>query len=89
MTTIRIPTPLRPYVGGQTTVNVTGDSVATALNNLTEQYPDVRNHLFEGDKLRSFVNIYLNKEDIRTLEGEQTAVSENDSLMIVPSIAGG
>lgn len=89
MATIRIPTPLRPYVGGQTTIHVAGDSVEAALEDLTRQFPDVRHHLFEGETLRSFVNVYLNKEDIRVLEGGQTPLRPDDALMIVPSIAGG
>jgi sulfur-carrier protein len=59
------------------------------LDELTRAYPELRQHLFEGDRLRSFVNIYLNEEDIRYLEGTETAVGENDTLMIIPSIAGG
>lgn len=89
MATIRIPTPLRPYTNGQNSVAVEGDSVTAVLDNLIGQYPDLRNHLFDGDKLRSFVNVYLNQEDIRSLNGTETAVGEEDKLMIVPSIAGG
>ena len=89
MPMIRIPTPLRPYVGGQSTIAVSGDNVGAALTDLTRQHPDLRTHLFEGDNLRSFVNIYLNQEDVRYLEGEATAVGENDTLLIIPSIAGG
>ena len=89
MTTIRIPTPLRTYVAGQTNVTAEGETVQAVLDALTTQYPDLRNHLFEGETLRSFVNVYLNKEDIRHLEGGNTAVSATDTLMIVPSIAGG
>ena len=89
MTTIRIPTPLRPYAGGNSSVPVSGETVGSALQHLTEQHPDLRQHLFEGDELRSFVNIYLNQEDVRYLEGAETAVAENDTLMIIPSIAGG
>ena len=89
MTTIRIPTPLRPYADGNSSVAVSGTTVGTALADLTGQYPDLRQHLFEGDELRSFVNIYLNQEDVRYLEGAETAVSETDTLMIIPSIAGG
>lgn len=89
MTTIRIPTPLRPYAGGNSSVAVTGTTVGTALESLTEQHPELRQHLFEGDELRNFVNIYLNQEDVRYLEGAETAVSETDTLMIIPSIAGG
>ncbi|MCP4362465.1 MAG: MoaD/ThiS family protein [Chloroflexi bacterium] len=89
MTTIRIPTPLRPYTGNNAQVSVSGGTVRAALSNLTEQHPDLRQHLFEDDELRSFVNIYLNQEDVRYLDGAETEVSENDTLMIIPSIAGG
>ncbi len=89
MAQIRIPTPLRPYAGGQSAVAVTGDSVGTALNDLTDQYPDLRQHLFEGPQLRSFVNIYLNQEDVRYLQGAETPLKETDTLLIIPSIAGG
>ncbi len=89
MTKIRIPTPLRPYTGGQSNVAVSGDTVAAVLSDLTRQHPDLRDHLYDGEKLRSFVNIYLNKEDVRHLHGDETAVSEDDTLMIIPSIAGG
>ena len=89
MTKIRIPTPLRPFTGGQNSIAVSGGTVGDALVDLTQQYPDLREHLFEGQDFRSFVNIYLNKEDVRHLEGQRTAVAENDTLMIIPSIAGG
>ena len=89
MATIRIPTPLRPYTGNSAQVSVSGGTVGAALSSLTEQHPELRPHLFEGDDLRSFVNIYLNQEDVRYLEGAETAVGENDTLMIIPSIAGG
>lgn len=89
MTTIRIPTPLRPYTGGQTMVQVNGDSVGAALRDLTSRHPDLHQHLYEGDKLRSFVNVFLNEEDVRYLDGVETAVSDSDTLMIIPSIAGG
>jgi adenylyltransferase/sulfurtransferase len=89
MTTIRIPTPLRPYTGGNGAINVAGATVGEALADLTRQHPQLRPHLYEGDTLRSFVNIYLNKEDVRGLQGPQTALSGDDTLMIIPSIAGG
>jgi molybdopterin converting factor small subunit len=89
MATIRIPTPLRPYAGNNAQVSVSGSTVGAALGDLTEQHPDLRQHLFEGDELRSFVNIYLNQEDVRYLDGAETEISENDTLMIIPSIAGG
>jgi molybdopterin converting factor small subunit len=89
MATIRIPAPLRPYTGGQSSVEVNGGSVNAVLNNLTTQHPDLQQHLFEEGKLRSFVNVFLNEEDVRYLDGPDTAVSDNDTLMIIPSIAGG
>jgi adenylyltransferase/sulfurtransferase len=89
MTTIRIPTPLRPYTGGNGAVNVAGATVGEALADLTRQHPQLRPHLYEGDALRSFVNICLNKEDVRGLQGAQTVLSGDDTLMIIPSIAGG
>jgi len=89
MTTIRIPTPLRPYTGGSSSIKVNGGTVGAALSHLTEQHPDLRPHLFEGDELRSFVNVFLNQEDVRYLDGAATEVADNDTLMIIPSIAGG
>jgi molybdopterin converting factor small subunit len=88
---IFIPTPLRAYTGKLNTVEVGGATIQEALGGLTTQYPDLRKHLFTDDgKLRSFVNVYLNDEDIRYLDAkEQTAVSDKDSLSIIPSIAGG
>ncbi len=89
MTTIRIPTPLRPYTGGSSAVAVEGGTVAEALADLTRRHPQLRPHLYDGDELRSFVNVYLNKEDVRGLQGSATAVAAEDTLMIIPSIAGG
>jgi adenylyltransferase/sulfurtransferase len=88
---ILIPTPLRAYTGKQDTVEVGGATIQEALSGLTTKYPDLRKQLFTDEgKLRSFVNVYLNDEDIRYLNAkEQTKVSENDSLSIIPSIAGG
>lgn len=89
--TIFIPTPLRPYAGGKDAVEVQANTVNSALEELTRTYPDLRKHLFTGEgKLRAFVNVYLNDEDIRYLpEKDATAVSVQDTLSIVPSIAGG
>jgi molybdopterin converting factor small subunit len=89
MATIRIPTPLRPYSGGNAAVSVSGETVGEALADLTTRHPELRTHLFEGRDLRSFVNVYLNKEDIRHLNGADTAIEDSDTLMIIPSIAGG
>ncbi len=90
MTKINIPTPLRQYAGKQTTIEVAAGTVGDALTNLVGQSPDLRRHLYTDEgKLRAFVNVYLNDEDIRYLDKEQTALKDNDNISIVPSIAGG
>ena len=90
MATIHIPTPLRPYTGGEASVEVEGDTVATALNNLTTTHAGLARHLRDdAGKLRSFVNVYLGEDDIRFLDGEDTALEATAVLTIVPSIAGG
>jgi molybdopterin converting factor small subunit len=89
--TIFIPTPLRPFAGGQSSVEVEAPTVGTALTTLTETHPQLRNHLFTPEgKVRAFVNLYLNDEDVRYLpEKDSTAVQAADTLSIIPSIAGG
>jgi molybdopterin converting factor small subunit len=90
MPNIRIPTPLRPYVGGNAEVSVTGETVGAALQNLTTQHPDLRKHLYnDAGELRAFVNVFLGQEDVRHLQGEQTPLKDGDQLRIVPSVAGG
>ena len=90
MTKVIVPTPLRPYAGKQASVEVSAATVGELLEKLTREYSDLRRHLYTDDgKLRSFVNVYLNDEDIRYLEKENTAVKESDVVSIVPSIAGG
>ena len=88
--TLFVPTPLRGFVGGEASVIVQGDTVGRALQHLVESHPPLRTHLYnERDELRSFVNIYKNDEDVRYLDGEDTALQAGDTLSIVPSIAGG
>lgn len=89
--TIFIPTPLRPYAEGKDTVEVNATTIADALETLTQTHPNLRKHLFtEEGKLRAFVNLYFNDEDVRYLPAkEQTEVSAKDTLSIIPSIAGG
>ena len=90
MPKVKIPTPLRQYTGGNREVEVGGKTAGEAIGNLTQEYPDLRQHLYTGDgKLRSFVNVYKGDEDIRYLDGAETQVSEGDELSIIPSIAGG
>jgi adenylyltransferase/sulfurtransferase len=87
---ILIPTPLRPFAGKQDVVEVEGTTVGDALQGLVGRYGDLRRHLYNEDgRLRSFVNIYVNDEDIRHLDREQTALSAGDTISIVPSVAGG
>jgi molybdopterin converting factor small subunit len=87
---ILVPTPLRQYAGKQSAVEVPAATVGEALNGLTSAYPDLRKHLYSDEgKLRAFVNVYLNDEDIRYLQNDATAVKDGDTLSIVPSIAGG
>ncbi|MCB9454132.1 MAG: MoaD/ThiS family protein [Anaerolineaceae bacterium] len=86
---IKIPTPLRPYTDNQSQVSVTGETVGEVLNALVNQYPDLRTHLFNGDELRNFVNIFLGDEDTRFMDGLNTDVEPDDQLRIVPTIAGG
>jgi adenylyltransferase/sulfurtransferase len=88
--TIRIPTPLRPYTGGNKEVSVQPGDVAGVLAGLAQTYPDLKRHLFNDQGvLRSFVNVYLGDEDVRFLQGPQTAVPDGATLSIVPSVAGG
>ena len=90
MPKILIPTPLRQYTGKQDTVQVKGGTVGEALTELTTQHHDLRRNLYNDEgKLRSFVNVYLNDEDIRFLSKEATPVKDGDTISIVPSIAGG
>jgi adenylyltransferase/sulfurtransferase len=88
---IHIPTPLRPFAGKQASVNVSATTVGSALTALTTEFPELRKHLYtEEGKLRAFVNVYLNDEDIRYLDQkDNTPVKESDALSIIPSIAGG
>lgn len=88
--TINIPSALRPYVQGQSTLEAQGETVAQALSFAETQHPDLSKHLRdEHGNLRGFVNIFIGQDDIRHLDGEQSAVSSGDALTIVPAIAGG
>jgi molybdopterin converting factor small subunit len=85
-----IPTPLRAYAGKQESVELQASTVGEALSALTSQFADLKKHLFADDgRLRSFVNVYVNDEDIRYLQKDQTRVNQGDTISIVPSIAGG
>jgi molybdopterin converting factor small subunit len=90
MAKVLIPTPLRQFVEKKDTVELSGSTVGEVLTALTTQFPDLRKQIYNDEgKLRSFVNVYLNDDDIRYLQKDATAVAAGDTLSIVPSIAGG
>ncbi len=90
MAKILIPTPLRQYVGGADSVDMDATTAGELLAKLTEAHPDLKKHLFNDEgKMRSFVNVYVNDDDIRYLDRDATPVKEGDTVSIVPSIAGG
>jgi len=88
--TIAIPTPLRQFAGGQTEIEVNASTAGEALDQLTSTHAELRRHLFnDQNALRNFVNVYVNDEDIRHVSGPETPVKDGDTILIVPSIAGG
>jgi molybdopterin converting factor small subunit len=90
MPQIQIPSPLRQYSGKQASVDVPAKTVGEALAGLVLRHPDLKKHLYNDEgKLRSFVNVYVNDEDMRYLQKEATALKDGDTISIVPSIAGG
>jgi molybdopterin converting factor small subunit len=90
MATVKIPPVLRPSVGGEKEVQADGGSVGDVLRSLAEQHPATESQLFSGEgQLNRYVNVYLNDEDVRVLDGLDTGVSESDTLVILPAMAGG
>jgi len=90
MPVIRIPTPLRSYVDGQSEVQVDGVSADEAMGDLVDRFPSLRQHLFNSEgQLRPFVNLFLGEENIKELRGLETALKSDDRLLLIPSIAGG
>jgi MoaD family protein len=90
MATIRIPPVLRPFVGGEKELTAEGSSVGEILRDLAARHPQTESQLFAPDgELNRYVNVYLNDEDVRVLEGLQTNVSDGDTLVILPAMAGG
>ena len=87
---VMIPSPLRPYAGKRDSAEFSARTVGEALGHLTTEFADLRKHLFTDEgKLRSFVNVYVNDEDIRYLAKENTPTKDGDTISIIPSIAGG
>jgi MoaD family protein len=90
MATVRIPPVLRPQTGGQPEVEAEGLNVGEVLRALTSAHPDTESQLFgEDGDLNRYVNVYLNDEDVRVLDGLDTAVSDSDTVVILPAMAGG
>ena len=90
MATIVIPTPLRKFTNQQSKIEVSGSTLQEAISDLTFQFPDLKKNLLdENNKLRSFVNVFVQDEDIRNLQGELTPITENNTISIIPAIAGG
>jgi molybdopterin converting factor small subunit len=88
--TVRIPPVLRPSVGGEKELSAGGSSVEEVLRAIAEDHPETESQLFAADGgLNRYVNVYLNDEDVRVLDGLDTAVSEQDTLVILPAMAGG
>ena len=90
MATIKIPPVLRPSVGGEKEIQASGATIGDVLSALAEQHPSTQSQLFsEEGQLNRYVNVYLNDEDVRVLGGLDTPVSESDSVVILPAMAGG
>jgi sulfur-carrier protein len=90
MPTVKIPPVLRPQTGGEAEVSVEGATVGDVLRSLAEQYPETRDQLFSPDgDLNRYVNVYLNDEDVRVLDGMDTSAAAGDTVVILPAMAGG
>jgi sulfur-carrier protein len=90
MATVRIPPVLRPSTGGAKEVDADGENVGDILRSLADQHPDTQSQLFaDGGELNRYVNVYLNDEDVRVLDGLGTPVGDSDVLVILPAMAGG
>ena len=86
---VRIPTILRQYTGGAKAVDGAGDTLAAVIDDLEARHPGLRDRLVDDDGLRRFVNVYLNDEDVRFLDGLKTQVRDGDSVTVLPAVAGG
>lgn len=90
MSTVKIPPVLRSYTGGEKQVDADGADVGAVLRDVTAQHPDTETQLFAGDgELNRYVNVYLNDEDVRVLQGLATPVGGSDTVVILPAMAGG
>ncbi|GAB5047417.1 MoaD/ThiS family protein [Thermodesulfovibrio sp. TK110] len=86
---VLIPTPLQKLTGGKDVVEAPAGKIIDIINALDKQYPGLAERLFQDGKIRRFINVYVNEEDVRFLQGEETLVKDGDEVSIVPAIAGG
>ncbi len=86
---VRIPTILRPYTDGARAVEGSGDTLRAVLADLESRHPGIQERIVDEAGLRRFVNVYLNDEDVRFLDGIETAVSDGDTVTVLPAVAGG
>ncbi len=90
MATVKIPPVLRPSVGGEKQVSADGSNVGEVLKALATEHPQTQSQLFSSEgELNRYVNVYLNDEDVRVLDGLETSVGESDTIVILPAMAGG
>jgi molybdopterin synthase sulfur carrier subunit len=88
--TVRIPTPLRRVTDGQDKVDTEGETLKQIIDSMESQYPGIKERLCDGDgNLRNFVNVYVNGEDVRFLDGVDSETGDGDEISIVPAVAGG
>ena len=90
MATVRIPSPLRKYTNGQSKVEGNGATVTEVLDSLESQFPGIKTRLYDdNNQIKRYVNVFVNDDEIRTLQGEETQLSDKDVVSIVPAMAGG
>ena len=90
MPTLKIPTPLRPYANGESVITLPGDTISDVMSALVDRHPGLKKHLFnDEEQLRPFVNLFLGEDNINQLDGLDTPLKDDDTLLIIPSIAGG
>jgi adenylyltransferase/sulfurtransferase len=87
--TILIPTALRNFTDRKSEVSAEGSTVGEAIKNFAGAYPDIKQHLYQGDELRSFINVFVEENNIKNLQGLDTKVAAGETIMLVPAIAGG
>ncbi|MFP3040786.1 MoaD/ThiS family protein [Treponema primitia] len=87
--TLLIPTALRNFTDRKSEVTVEGATVGEAIRNFADAYPDIKQHLYQGTELRSFINVFVGETNIKALQGLDTKVADGSAIMLVPAIAGG